>query len=169
MGQFLRSIFGTIIVTFWWTIRGQFLEWFGRQFKAGRFFGQFLGQFWGQLWGQLWGQQKMFVHGELIFKHLYIPALKGQLNRVIRVIEVKKVQSFPADNGADGIFFATSRKTCFFILKITKTNSRGQIWVNFGQKCAQWCELIFEGAFSFSYSYIFTFFLTRIKQWKNIP
>ena len=134
------------------------MERLGRQFKASRFLGLFLGQFFGQSSGQLRGQQKSFVCGQLISKHLYIPALKGQLNRVIRVIEVKKVQSFPADNGADGIFFATSRKTCFFILKITKTNSRGQIWVNFGQKCAQWCELIFEGAFSFSYSYVFTFF-----------
>ena len=95
----------------------------------------------------------MFVYGQLIFKHLYVPALKGQLNRVIRVIEVKKVQSFAADNGADGIFFATSRKTCFFILKITKTNRKRS---NLGQECAQWCELVFEGAFS--YSYVFTIF-----------
>ena len=90
----------------------------------------------------------MFVYGQLFSKHLYIPALKGQLNRVIRVIEVKKVQSFAADNGADSIFFATSRKTCFFILKITKTNRKRS---NLGQECAQRCELIFEGAFSYSY------------------
>ena len=118
--------------------------------------------------GTISGATKKF-YGWRTYFHTFLPALKGQLNRVIRVIEVKKVQSFAADNGADGIFFATSRKTCFFILKITKTNSRGQIWVNFGQKCAQWCELIFGGAFSFSYSYVFSFFLTRIKQWKNIP
>ena len=128
------------------------MERLGRQFKASRFLGLFLGQFFGQLLGQssgqLRGQQKSFVCGQLISKHLYIPALKGQLNRVIRVIEVKKVQSFAANNGADGIFFATSRKTCFFILKITKTNMKRS---NLGQECAQWCELDFEGAFSYSY------------------
>ena len=49
-----------------------------------------------------------------------VAVLKCQLDGVVGVVEVEEVQSFTSDYGTHGIFFASTRESCLFILKLKK-------------------------------------------------